>query len=142
MAKLSRYPTRDEVDKIRDRSGLGALLKTTGDAQFVVVGVGHEPADLLPDPAAAGRRLEGTTIVLEPFDRNEALEFVARAETVHPGRVRFHSRFAEALADATAGSPWKMQLLAMRATLHALAREPDGVVTVDVDDLEAAAKAR
>lgn len=128
----------DELDQIPDRSGLGSLLKSVGNASFVLIGIGDNLPTLVKDHQSVGRKLSAVELpVLSP---SESRWIFKRAEQVAKGNVKFTESFVEAVVKESYGFPHLLQKLGYRATEVAQKRAFASIETVSVDlpDLEKA----
>jgi Cdc6-like AAA superfamily ATPase len=112
----------DELDRVRDTSGLASFIKNASsiDLKFLLVGIAQNISSLLSDHRSLERiavpvRVSGMT-------REELTQIVDRAtEKLEQYGIRFQfdSEAADALASAAAGFPWFVHLLGQSALLTA-----------------------
>lgn len=81
----------DEFDIIRDKTGLGSLIKSLSsqDLKFGICGIGHDLMDLVEDHASVDRLLEQGAIHVRPMPLIETEEIVDRAEKLFHGAITF-----------------------------------------------------
>ena len=77
----------DDFQRVKNREGMGELIKDTDQARFFVVGIADDVRELIRDHP--GRKLEGSTRILRPMAEGDVLEILNRAEQQYPGVITF-----------------------------------------------------
>ena len=103
----------DEFDVIKDKSGIGSLIKSlsSDDVKFAISGIGHDLSDLVTDHASVERLLEEGAIEVHPMTLPEAVQIITTAEELFGGSIRFDPAVASKIAGASQGYPYFVQLL-------------------------------
>ena len=111
----------DEFDIIKNKSGLGSLIKslTSPNLKFGVCGIGHDLMDLIEDHASVDRLLEQGAIHVRPMTQVETEEIIERAETLFRGQIAFDSEVKNKISQASEGYPYFTQLLGKECVLKA-----------------------
>lgn len=128
----------DELDRVRDTSGLASFLKSASSAElrFVLVGIAQNLSGLIEDHQSLERI--AIPVQVRPMTRRELVEVVEKATGqlefvgVH---VSFSDRAARKLAKVANGFPWFVHVIGQQALLGA---EFDGLNVVDVRHVDAA----
>lgn len=103
----------DEFDVIKDKSGLGSLIKSlsSDSVKFGVCGIGHDLMDLIRDHGSVERLLEQGAIHVKPMPTRESVEIIQRAEQLFAGAITFEPQVTEEIAHISEGYPYFVQLL-------------------------------
>jgi hypothetical protein len=112
----------DELDRVRDKSGLASFLKsfTTQHVKFLLVGIAHNISDLLTDHASLERRLVPVRVPRMPTD--ELMQIVDRAMSHLQASglpYDFEPQAKSRLARIAGGFPWFVHVLGQAALLEA-----------------------
>lgn len=109
----------DEFDVIRDKSGLGSLIKSlsTSDLKFGVSGIGHDLHDLIQDHASVERLLEQGAIHVTQMEEFETEDILNRAELLFKGQLTFAPQVKKDIARISEGYPYFTQLLGKECVL-------------------------
>ncbi len=111
----------DEFDVIRDKSGLGSLIKSLSspELKFAICGVGRDLNDLVADHASVERLLEEGSINVQPMPDAESEEIIHTAERLFAGALRFDSGVVSAIATTSQGYPYFTQLIGKECVAQA-----------------------
>ncbi len=103
----------DEFDVIKDKSGIGSLIKslTSPELKFAICGIGQDLTDLVSDHASVERLLEEGAIHVLPMDTLESEQIFHTAESLFKGAVTFDQETVEEMAGLAQGYPYFAQLL-------------------------------
>jgi len=123
----------DELDRLRDKSGLGSLIKalSTEDLKFLLVGIAQDWSELLIDHASVERPI--TPIRLPRMKRAELAEIVdlaARSLAEAGSSISCNMEARTRLVDVASGFPWFVHVLG-QAALMACVDDQKEVVTRD-----------
>ncbi|WGJ16312.1 hypothetical protein QEV83_08765 [Methylocapsa sp. D3K7] len=103
----------DEFDVIRDKQGLGSLMKSLSSdkVKFGICGIGQDLSSLIADHASVGRLIEQGSIFVKPMSENESIEIFKTAERLFNGQVRFEENVVRQIAALSEGYPYFAQLI-------------------------------
>ena len=103
----------DEFDVIRDKTGLGSLIKslTSPTIKFAVCGIGSDLSSLVTDHASVGRLIQQGSLHVEPMEQSEVTEIFATARTLFKNQVEFAPAIVEEIANLCEGYPYFAQLI-------------------------------
>jgi Cdc6-like AAA superfamily ATPase len=89
----------DEFDVIKDKSGLGSLIKSLSSdrIKFGICGIGQDLSSLIADHASVGRLIEQGAIFVSPMSYGETTEIFAVAAKLFSGKVHFTLRLSSRL---------------------------------------------
>lgn len=126
----------DEFDVLKDKTGLGSLIKslTSSDVKFGICGIGRDLTDLVEDHASVERLLEEGAVHVQPMPSSESRAIISTAERLFKGGMSFSETVANRIAEISRGYPYFVQLLGKECVSQANARK---VTAVDDSILEA-----
>lgn len=103
----------DEFDVIKDKAGIGSLIKslTTPEVKFAVCGVGRDLSDLVHDHRSVERLIEQGTLAVKPMDIGESGAIISRAAELFRGQLKFTPGVAQLIAEMAQGFPYFVQLI-------------------------------
>ena len=103
----------DEFDVVRDKRGLGSLIKslTTPDIKFAICGIGRDLSDLVLDHRSVERLMEQGALPVKPMPPAETQQIVTRAEELFRGAVTFDTNVPAQIAEVAHGYPYFAQLI-------------------------------
>ena len=103
----------DEFDQIKDKQGLGSLIKSlSGDkVKFGICGIGQDLSSLIADHASVGRLIEQGSIFVKPMSESETTKIFETAEWLFDGRVTFENNVVRQIAALSEGYPYFAQLI-------------------------------
>jgi Cdc6-like AAA superfamily ATPase len=110
----------DEFDVIKDKKGLGSLIKslTSPELKFAICGIGQDLTDLVEDHASVERLLEEGAIHVLPMQPAETEEIFFRAEELFKGTMTFSRSVITRIAGLAQGYPYFAQLLGKECIHH------------------------
>ena len=113
----------DELDRLRDKSGLASLLKalSTADLKFLLVGIAQDWSDLLLDHASIERQI--SPVKVTRMTRPELAEIVDRAQLAledSASTLRFDGAARVQLVDIAGGFPWFVHVLGQASLMRAV----------------------
>jgi Cdc6-like AAA superfamily ATPase len=78
----------DEFDVIKNKQGLGSLIKSLSSdkVKFGVCGIGQDLSNLIADHASVGRLIEQGSIFVKPMSESETIEIFKTAERLFCGQ--------------------------------------------------------
>lgn len=119
----------DEFDVIKDKSGVGSLIKslTTPEVKFAVCGVGRDLIDLIEDHASVERLIEQGVLPVKPMLPAEAEGIIYRASELFGDSVKFSPGIAGKIAQLGDGYPYFVQLIGKQCVNEMNARNSDAV---------------
>lgn len=103
----------DEFDVIRDKLGLGSLIKSLSSHQvkFAVCGIADDMNQLVSDHASVERLLEQGAVHVKPMVQTESMQILDRAEERFEGQLRFLREVKQKVVELSAGYPYFTQLI-------------------------------
>ena len=103
----------DEFDVIKDKRGLGSLIKslTTSELKFGICGIGEDLNDIVEDHASVERLLEEGAIHVQPMPAEEIDEIFYRAEVLFGGTIKFERDAVVKISELSQGYPYFAQLI-------------------------------
>lgn len=118
----------DEFDRVKDKAGMGELIKSCGNAKFVVIGIADTPDELISDHMSVERKLLGSTIEVPPLGGEEISRIYKIAESLVESvkrykQISFSDAFIEHAIRDCAGYPQIAQYLGYHAIRFANALE-------------------
>lgn len=124
----------DEFDVLKNKEGLGSLIKSLSSAsvKFGLSGIGQDLSDLVQDHASVERLLEQGAIHVTPMSSHETIEIIERAESLFEGKVRFESSVKEKIAQMSNGYPYFTQLLGKECVHKSNEKNANGVISEDL----------
>jgi Cdc6-like AAA superfamily ATPase len=132
----------DEFDVIKDKAGIGSLIKslTNPTVKFAVCGVGRDLTDLVQDHASIERLIEQGVLPVKPMGLDESEAIINRAAELFKGAIRFEPGISSRIADMGQGYPYFVQLIGKQCVHEVNARNTDlvdkDVLDKVVDDLK------
>ena len=121
MKRDSLLVLLDEFDVIKDKKGLGSLIKSLSSAQikFGVCGIGHDLMDLIEDHASVERLLEQGAIHVKQMSTVETQEIINRAERRFKDQIKFSEDVKQNICIYAEGYPYFAQLLGKECVVKA-----------------------
>ncbi len=103
----------DEFDVIKDKSGLGSLIKSLSSdkVKFGICGIGQDLSGLISDHGSIGRLIEQGSIFVKPMSRNETEEIFNVATKLFSNTVTFSKECIGEISDLCEGYPYFAQLI-------------------------------
>lgn len=103
----------DEFDVIRDKDGIGSLIKSLSspELKFAICGIGQDLADLVEDHASVERLLEEGAVHVQPMPREESEAIIYTAEQLFKGAIGFDRSVTRNIAGTSSGYPYFTQLI-------------------------------
>lgn len=125
----------DEFDVIRNKTGIGSLIKSlsTPEVKFAVCGVGGDLIDLIVDHASVERLITQGELPVTPMLDPESEEIISRASELFGDLVRFSPGISGKIAKLGGGFPYLVQLIGKECVIEMNAR---GTNTIDDDVLQ------
>lgn len=110
----------DEYDQVRGPTGVGILLKTINQAQFVVIGIADSVEILIGEHPSIDRKLTEASFEVPLLTKNQINWFFDQIEAISNGRVEFNDHFREAAIQESSGFPWLVQQFGFYALADAV----------------------
>lgn len=103
----------DEFDVIKDKSGIGSLVKSLSSNQvkFGICGIGRDTTDLVEDHASVERLLEQGAIYVQPMPPDEIGSIIVRAEELFKGEIKVDQFVKNRIVELSHGYPYFAQML-------------------------------
>jgi Cdc6-like AAA superfamily ATPase len=103
----------DEFDQIRDKAGLGSLIKSLSSptVKFGICGVGRDLHALISDHASVGRLIQQGSLCVESMAPSEIREIFSTAQALFENKVIFDDRVISSIVDLSEGYPYFAQLI-------------------------------
>jgi Cdc6-like AAA superfamily ATPase len=103
----------DEFDVIRNKNGLGSLIKslTSPTVKFGVCGIGQDLGALISDHKSVARLIEQGAIYVRPMNPVETREIFSTASVLFKGKVSFDKNVVDQIVDLSEGFPYFAQLI-------------------------------
>jgi hypothetical protein len=131
----------DEFDVIKNKNGLGSLIKslTSQTLKFAVCGIGHDLSELVEDHASVERLLEEGAIHVQQMQPAESEEIIYTAEKLFQGQLTFDREVIKQIAKLSDGYPYFTQLIGKECVAQASRvktnRVDDGVFSQVLQDI-------
>jgi len=111
----------DEFDVIRDKQGLGSLIKSLSspEIKFAICGIGQDLTDLVEDHASVERLLEEGAVHVQPMPQEESEAIIYTAEQLFKGAITFDRTIAKKIAAMSSGYPYFTQLIGKECVTQA-----------------------
>jgi Cdc6-like AAA superfamily ATPase len=111
----------DEFDVIRNKQGLGSLIKSLSspEVKFAICGIGQDLADLVEDHASVERLLEEGAVHIQPMPQEESQAIIYTAEQLFKGAIAFDPAVARKIAEMSSGYPYFTQLIGKECVTQA-----------------------
>jgi hypothetical protein len=102
----------DEFDVIKDKSGLGSLIKSlsSDSVKFGICGIGQDIGELISDHKSVGRLIEQGAVSVPPMSADETAEIFRVAEQLYGGLLTFAPEVVTEIARLSEGYPYFAQL--------------------------------
>lgn len=103
----------DEFDVMKDKSGLGSLIKSLSSDQvkFGICGIGQDLGDLVRDHNSVERLLEQGAVRVNPMSKSESAEIFRTAQRLFDNDITFADDAIENMVEVSGGYPYFAQLL-------------------------------
>ncbi len=103
----------DEFDIIKDKSGIGSLIKSISSdkIKFGICGIGRDLTDLVTDHGSVERLLEQGAVHVETMSDGEVWEIFNRATRLFGGEVTFADDFVRPVVEVALGYPYFVQMI-------------------------------
>jgi len=103
----------DEFDVIKDKGGLGSLIKSLSSptVKFGICGIGSDISALVADHKSVARLVEQGAVHVKPMSSSEIIQIFRRAEELFKGVVNFDDDVIMAIASYSEGYPYLSQLM-------------------------------
>ena len=117
----------DEFDVIKNKDGIGSLIKSLSSAQikFAICGIGRDLTDLVIDHASVERLLEEGAIHVRPMENLELENIITRAEELFEGAIRFDAKVKKDIAGLSQGYPYLVHLFGKECVRAAAKKQSD-----------------
>lgn len=124
----------DELDRVRDTTGLASFLKASSgrNLKFLLVGIAANLSDLLEDHESIGRRL--VPVLVHPMSDKDLRDIIRRTEKYldHVDEaMTFESKATSQIIRVAAGFPWFVHVIGQAALLKAFDAGQDEVKPPD-----------
>lgn len=109
----------DEFDVLRDKAGLGSLIKTCSNdyVKFAVSGIANTVTELIESHTSIGRQLQ--PVFIDKMPTNEMYGILKRAEHHVGNKLSFDSSACDEITKSAEGFPYFVHLLGKQAFLKA-----------------------
>lgn len=103
----------DEFDQIKDKSGLGSLIKSLSSAnvKFAICGIGSDLSALVTDHASVGRLIQQGSLHVQPMEESEVAQIFTTAKSLFKNRVDFSQEVVAQITRICEGYPYFAQLI-------------------------------
>lgn len=131
----------DEFDVLKDKIGMGSLIKSlsSDEVKFVICGIGDDLFELVEDHGSVERLLEEGTLHVSTMPYHESEEIIKRAERLFKGKMNFDEMVIKEIAVLSRGYPYLVQLIgkecvnkANQLDLNVASQEVFGKVKKDI----------
>ena len=125
----------DEFDVIKDKSGIGSLIKSLSSAEvkFAVCGIGQDLTDLVEDHNSVERLLEEGSLRVQQMQVEESKDIIYTAHKLFKNKMRFNQDVINRIADVSSGYPYFTQLIG-KECVHAANTLRKEVVSMEIFD--------
>jgi hypothetical protein len=123
----------DEFDVIKDKAGLGSLIKSLSSetVKFGICGVGRDLNNLVKDHASVERLLEEGAIHVRPMPPDEARAIFYTATERFKGKMNFEAATIDKIVSLSEGYPYLIQMFG-KACVNAANKMELDTVTIQV----------
>lgn len=123
----------DEFDVIKDKSGMGSLIKSLSspDVKFGICGIGRDISFLVEDHGSIERLLEQGSLFIRRMPSLEARAIIEKAEELFKGLVVFDDSVKSQIVQYSDGYPYFVQMLGKECVLE-LNKHGSNKVTKDI----------
>lgn len=103
----------DEFDVIKDKSGIGSLIKslTSEQVKFAICGIGRDLSELVADHLSLERLLEEGILHVTPMPFTESRQIILTAEKLFADAISFNENVKKQIAELSQGYPYFTQLI-------------------------------
>ena len=103
----------DEFGVIKDKSGLGSLIKSLSSdkVKFGIRGIGQDLSNLISDHGSVGRLIEQGSIFVRPMSYEETSEIFTVASKLFSNKITFAKDVVEQITHLCEGYPYFAQLI-------------------------------
>lgn len=103
----------DEFDVIKDKSGIGSLIKSLSSdtIKFAICGIGQDLSEIVEDHASVERLLEEGALHVKPMANSETREIFLTAERLFKDQLKFDNNVVNEIVELSEGYPYFAQLL-------------------------------
>lgn len=110
----------DEFDVIRDKSGIGSLIKSlsSSEVKFAVCGIGRDLYEIVEDHASVERLLEEGALHVRPMSQAETREIFTTAERLFKNQIDFSDDVVGEIVNLSEGYPYFAQLVGKECVTH------------------------
>jgi Cdc6-like AAA superfamily ATPase len=121
----------DEFDVIKDKTGLGSLIKSlsANDVKFAICGIGRDLFDLVQDHGSVERLLEEGALHVKPMADPEIREIFTTAEKLFKYKIRFENNVVDRIIGFSEGYPYFAQLIG-KECVNKAPEDSDSVVNL------------
>lgn len=111
----------DEFDVIKNKSGIGSIIKSLSSetVKFAICGIGDDLFDLVADHGSVERLLEEGSLHVEPMPSNESEQIIRKAENLFKGKMAFADSIISEIATYSQGFHYLVQLIGKEAVQKA-----------------------
>ncbi|MDR3408319.1 MAG: AAA family ATPase [Methylovirgula sp.] len=122
----------DEFDVIKDKTGLGSLIKslTSDKVKFGICGIGKDLGALITDHQSVARLIEQGSVNVRQMSPQETASIFETASLLSGGLLKFTISAVERIADLSEGYPYFAQLMGKACVTEANFRG-----TNNIDDI-------
>lgn len=123
----------DEFDVIRDKQGIGSVIKSLSseNVKFAICGIGDDLFDLVADHGSVERLLEEGTLHVAPMPKHESKDIIKRAEKLFKGRMVFEDEVTNEIAELSQGYPYLVQLIG-KECIQIANKQNSNIVTLQI----------
>lgn len=102
----------DEVDVIKNKYGIGSLVKSlsSDSVKFGISGIGRDLTSLVEDHASVERLLEEGAIHVDTMPNDESIEIIRTANRRFKGAIIFEDEVATRISALSEGYPYLVQM--------------------------------
>lgn len=132
----------DEFDVIKDKSGIGSLIKSlsSNELKFGICGIGNDLTTLVQDHMSVERLLEQGVVHVKPMPEAETMEILNRSEKLFRGKIRFEDSVKQRICQYSEGYPYFTQMLGRacvdKANIMGKTIIDDGIFGFVLDDIK------
>ncbi|HAA20532.1 MAG TPA: hypothetical protein DCR93_13440 [Cytophagales bacterium] len=123
----------DEFDRLSRKDGIGDLIKSTYNAQFIFIGIAENIEEIIYDHQSAGRKLYGNLFKIPTLNNDELTEIFLRAEVQSEGKIQFDKKFIRQACDDSGGLPGFIHLIGLYA-IRMKKKEIDEPIRIEAND--------
>lgn len=123
----------DEFDVIKDKKGIGSLIKSLSsiEVKFGICGIGRDITSLVEDHGSIERLLEQGSLMVHTMPKSESSAIIDKAEQLFNHEIQFIDSVKDEIVKISEGYPYFVQMLG-KECINELNKQNNTVVNDDI----------